>query len=1023
MNRLCLLSIALVICGWQLAAAAELDYAAADPALKLVVLDSSPTESFLAVRADTAGRLFVGGREALFVYEPDDQGGYHARRELYRFPNHTWVYDIAVRGDDLYVMTVSALYVIRGGVTKREGLTPQRLIWGVPLGHVHQCFHGLAWGPEGDLYLSMGDPVWYYGDFSRPDHWGHWTFFSQPEGTKTPYTGVGGVFRCRPDGTRFQVVSRGLRNSCGLVFDQHWNLFTNDNDHESMATEYVPGRLNHVTPHSYFSWPRGWMPSKTPDRADLLETLNPSLGRFVPVGQSYYNNTLLPEAYRNNLLVARWCTRAVTRYPLEHHGATFHAEEQPLLIGQNHARPVGVAVGRGGRIFVTISFMAHNENSPVYKSDLVMITRADDPSTHPFEPYEATEAAPEQLFTELSHQDWSRREVAHVELLRRGGELLKTDAAARLEEVDLEDPAARHLVWLAAAGASDQAAEAIALVAQHSISDDLRLQSLRALTEYPELGASPELFLHSLDDPNPQVQHAAVLAFFGLDTFVPEAVNDGPARSKDTYLRQAATLLLAEKAGVTTFERMCRVSDSATRLAGVLAAGFKLTLPPTGVPIPEALPLDALRTEDAYVIQFADATIDLRQHGRIGNFTVADHWRLGAHTPEQERLFELLVQMLGDKSEAIRLQAAHFLYLLNDPRSEPLVSKVTALSEERRLISAPLQIIRKLWLAGPFDDRGQGFDCVHPPEQGPVDPGARYTVDGREITWQPAASDPQLYDLERIFGRGDGQSYYGYCRLESAKRQRILLLVGSDDGVRVWRNAQLVWTNDALRGALPYQDAIFLELEPGSNDLLVRVRNVDGAAGLYLHTRTMSDVISVLPEPVGADNLAVRLRDAAAGGQQDVVPAAFLEIDWSEAAAQGNAENGRKLFQTIGCAKCHAVETNAAALGGPSLAGAAQRFTVPYLVESILLPSKQISPVFKATVIQTTDGVQATGLVVGETAERIELVLLDTKKVEIAKDKIEARELRELSPMPQGVVKQPDELRDILAYLLAGARQ
>ncbi|MBI3275360.1 MAG: hypothetical protein HYZ60_05345, partial [Methylocystis sp.] len=320
----------------------------------------------------------------------------------------------------------------------------------------------------------MGDPVWYYGDFNRPDHWGHWTFCSRPDGTKTPYTGVGGVFRCRPDGTRFQVVSRGLRNSCGLVFDQHWNLFTNDNDHESMATEYVPGRLNHVTPHSYFSWPRGWMPSKTPDRADLLETLNDKLGRFVPVGQSYYNDTLLPEPYRNNLLVARWCTRAVTRYPLAHHGATFHAAELPLLNGQNHARPVGVAVGRGGRIFVTISFMSHNENSPVYKSDLAMITPADDPATHPFEPYEATQATPEKLFAELSHQDWSRREAAHVELLRRDGDVLKTAAAARLEEVDLEDPAARHLVWLAAAGGSDQAAEAIALLGQNSISDDLR---------------------------------------------------------------------------------------------------------------------------------------------------------------------------------------------------------------------------------------------------------------------------------------------------------------------------------------------------------------------------------------------------------------------------------------------------------------------------------------------------------------------------------------------------------------------
>ena len=187
--------------------------------------------------------------------------------------------------------------MIPGGRTKREGLVPRRLVWGVPLGHVHQCFHGMTWGPDGDLYFAMGDPLTYYGDFNRPDHWGHWTFFSRresdatvgrvdgqrrpplsplPKGgrkveagdaeewVRTPYNGVGGVFRCRPDGSNFQVVARGLRNSCGLTFDRDWNLFTNDNDHESIPAEYVPGRLNHVTPHAYFSWPAAGCCAKPP---------------------------------------------------------------------------------------------------------------------------------------------------------------------------------------------------------------------------------------------------------------------------------------------------------------------------------------------------------------------------------------------------------------------------------------------------------------------------------------------------------------------------------------------------------------------------------------------------------------------------------------------------------------------------------------------------------------------------------------------------------------------------------------
>ena len=50
------------------------------------------------------GRLFVGGREALFVYEPDERGGYRPRQLLYRFPPDSWINDVEVRGNDLYVM-------------------------------------------------------------------------------------------------------------------------------------------------------------------------------------------------------------------------------------------------------------------------------------------------------------------------------------------------------------------------------------------------------------------------------------------------------------------------------------------------------------------------------------------------------------------------------------------------------------------------------------------------------------------------------------------------------------------------------------------------------------------------------------------------------------------------------------------------------------------------------------------------------------------------------------------------------
>ncbi len=1019
--------------------AAELDYNTVSEGLRVEKLDSADTESFLGVKADSTGRLFVGSRVALYVYEPREDGGYEPRQELLRLPEHTWVYDIEIRGDDVYLLTVSALYVVPNARVQRKGLSAHRLVWGVPLGHVHQCFHGMTWGPDGDLYFSMGDPLWYYGDFSRPDHWGHWTMFSRAPGSdlketpkdeawvKTPYTGVGAVFRCRPDGSGLQVVARGLRNSCGLVFDKDWNLFTNDNDHESMPAEYVPGRLNHVTPHAYFNWPRGWMREKTPDRADLLETMITTLGRAVPVGQWYYNDGFLPEL-KNSLLVARWCTRKVTFYPLSHHGSTFHCTEHDLLAGRDQARPVGVTVGRGGRVFATICYMAQNEGSPVYKSDLVMITRADDKATHPFMSYDAPKASTERLLAELSQADWSRRYLAHVELQRRSTDK-SINFMALFDSLKSDDPARVHLPYLMAAfGALAQPA---LLALLKDANPMVRLQAVRVLSDGMAEQAAADLlatFGPLLKDENAQVRQAAVLAFFGLKSGepVPAEVLNTAAVSEDTYLRQAATLLLAEKGTWDEIGNRCQMGDAKNRLAGVLAAGFKLTLPPTGSPIAAGLPLVAWRAEDAYKIQFVDSPenrpADLRTvQKQIGLFTVAEHWKAGKHTPEQEKLFALLVGRLGDESEPVRLQAAYFLSLLNDSTIEPAVAQVRRDTATKRLSTSSPIAISKTWVVGPFADGGKGFDAIHAPERGPLDPAASYKLENSELTWKEVTFGRQIHFRE-MYGPCDNTSSYAALRMESGTRQTAMLLVGSDDGVKVWHNGRLVWTNDIERGGLPIQDVVVLDLQPGSNDLLVRVRNRTGEHGLYLHYRALQPLAVSLPEKIEAGSLAARLKEAATTPGAMALDPKFLETNWAAAVKLGNIENGKKLFGAngLGCAKCHAVKPEEGMNAGPSLAEPGKRFTLPYLVESVLLPSKQISPVFKATTVETKQGKVLTGLVVGETGEKLEMILTDATRITIPTAEIEERKLQSVSPMPNGLVKTPEELRDILAYLLSG---
>src|SRR5712671_3527060 len=148
-----------------------------------------------------------------------------------------------------------------------------------------------------------------------------------------------------------------------------------------------------------------------------------------PRMEAYYSDPSFPEKYRDNLLVAEWGKGVLLRYPLSASGASFKAVQAPFLSCVNNMRPVGVAVGRGGRIFVSSLVMAGNEASPVSRSEIIMITRADDTPDAPFPAFEETTVPKEKLFTELEDASCHRRYRAQIELLRRGRSVCREAAS------------------------------------------------------------------------------------------------------------------------------------------------------------------------------------------------------------------------------------------------------------------------------------------------------------------------------------------------------------------------------------------------------------------------------------------------------------------------------------------------------------------------------------------------------------------------------------------------------------------
>ncbi len=126
-----------------------------------------------------------------------------------------------------------------------------------------------------------------------------------------------------------------------------------------------------------------------------------------------------------------------------------------------------------------------------------------------------------------------------------------------------------------------------------------------------------------------------------------------------------------------------------------------------------------------------------------------------------------------------------------------------------------------------------------------------------------------------------------------------------------------------------------------------------------------------------------------------------------EARTKGDATRGALLFfnQALSCAKCHA-PTSGDRLG-PDVAAKRDGVSDPFLVDSILNPSKEIRKEFAQMVVLTEDGLAITGFIVKETDD--ELVLREPaggKLITLAQDDVAAMKPAKTSAMPAGLVNQ-----------------
>lgn len=239
------------------------------------------------------GAVYVGTRDGQ-VYAVRDQDGDGVAEQKYTVATDLYMPNgVAYKFGALYVAEVNR--IIRFDEIDSQLAAPPKpvVVFDKLPSDKHHGWKYLRFGPDGKLYSSVGAPC----NSCNPD--------------KSIYTSL---FRLNADGSGFEILARGIRNTVGFDWEPHTrHLFFNDNGRDNLGDDVPPDELNQWTGNNvHYGFPychAGNIPDPQQAGDKKCFQFTAPLWRYkahiAPLGMRFYTGQQFPEQYFRQLFVAQ----------------------------------------------------------------------------------------------------------------------------------------------------------------------------------------------------------------------------------------------------------------------------------------------------------------------------------------------------------------------------------------------------------------------------------------------------------------------------------------------------------------------------------------------------------------------------------------------------------------------------------------------------------------------------------------------------------------------------------------------